>query len=104
VVENNVLRLGQEAITNAVKHAGARHIHVRLQFDEHQFSLTVVDDGRGFDPANPPRSEGGFGLVGMHGRAQELNGQLKIRTAPEQGTEVSFSVPLAAESNSPRTG
>jgi signal transduction histidine kinase len=95
IVESNVLRVGQEAITNAVKHAGARTINVSMAFAENQFTLSVEDDGRGFDPANPPRSEGGFGLVGMKGRADELNGQLKVRTAPNSGTEIILSVPLA---------
>lgn len=96
-IETNVLRLGQEAITNAVNHAQAKQITVTLEFGEKQFSLTVADDGRGFDPANPPPSEGGFGLTGMQERATELNGQLKIRSAPNQGTEISLHLPLAGE-------
>ena len=104
VIESNILRLGQEAITNAVKHAGATQISVKLEFGENQFSLLVVDDGRGFNPASPPPSEGGFGLVGMQGRANELNGQLKVRTAPNQGTEINLLIPLSGESNSTRTG
>jgi len=97
VTENNLLRVGQEAITNATKHARAKHIKVTLDFGEKQFSLTVVDDGCGFDPANPPSSEGGFGLVGMQERAIELRGKLKVRTAPNQGTEINLYAPLAGE-------
>ena len=97
VIENNFLRLGQEAITNAVKHAQAKQITVTVEFGERHFMLTVADDGRGFDPANPPASAGGFGLVGMKERAQELNGQLKVHSAPDQGTEISLSIPLAGE-------
>jgi signal transduction histidine kinase len=96
-IENNVLRLGQEAIANVVNHANAKQIKVTLEFGEKQFSLTVADDGRGFDPANPPPSEGGFGLVGMKERAKELNGKLKVRSAPNQGTEISLSIPLVGE-------
>jgi signal transduction histidine kinase len=103
-IESHILRLGQEAITNAVKHSRAQHLGVTLEFEETQFVLSVVDDGCGFDPAHPPPSEGGFGLVGMQGRAVDLSGQLKIRTAPGQGTEVCLSVSLAPEPNSPRTG
>ncbi len=95
VIENNFLRVGQEAVTNAVKHARAKHINLTLDFGGKQLSLTVVDDGCGFDPANPPVSEGGFGLVGMQERALELKGELKVRTVPNQGTEITLRVPLA---------
>jgi len=97
VIENNFLRIGQEAITNAVKHARAKHIKLTLNFGGKQLSLTVVDDGCGFDPANPPPSEGGFGLVGMQERALELKGELKVRTVPNQGTEIHLRVPLSGE-------
>jgi len=97
VVENNVLRLGQEAITNAVNHARAKKINVRLEFDPKHFFLTVIDDGRGFDSANPPPSSGGFGLVAMHARAKELNGKLEIRSTANQGTTVSLSLPLMGD-------
>jgi signal transduction histidine kinase len=96
-IENNVLRLGQEAITNAVKHAQAQQIRVKLEFGEKHFSITVGDDGQGFDPTNPPPSDGGFGLVGMQERAKELKGKLKVRSAPDQGTEISLSIPLVGE-------
>jgi signal transduction histidine kinase len=97
IIEDNILRLGQEAITNAVKHARARKISVTMDFGKNYYSLTVTDDGRGFDPANPPPSEGGFGLVGMQERADELKGKLKVRTAPNQGTEINFWIPLSDE-------
>lgn len=104
IIENNVLRLGQEAITNATKHAQAKHVNVILNFGEKQFTLTVVDDGCGFDLANPRSAEGGFGLIGMQERASELDGQLKVRTSPNQGTEINLHVPLAGEGESTRTG
>jgi signal transduction histidine kinase len=94
--ENNLLRLGQEAITNAIKHARAKNIRVMLEFGEKHFSLQVTDDGQGFDPSNPSPSEGGFGLVGMRERAKELQGELKIHTTPHQGTEISLWIPLAS--------
>jgi signal transduction histidine kinase len=95
VIENNLLRVGQEAITNAAKHARAKHIQVTLQFGETKFTLKVLDDGCGFDAASPQSREGGFGLVGMHERAVELKGELQVRTAPNQGTEISLQVPLS---------
>jgi signal transduction histidine kinase len=97
VIENNLLRIGQEAITNAAQHARAKEIRVMLDFDEKEFRLTVWDDGRGFDPAHPPKSEGGFGLVGMRERTVELKGDLQIRSALGEGAQVQLTVPLAGE-------
>jgi signal transduction histidine kinase len=95
IVENNVLRIGQEAITNATKHAKANRISVSMDFGEKQFSLTVKDDGKGFDHVEASSRSGGFGLVGMRERATELNGTLSVRRIPNAGTEVSLTVPLA---------
>jgi len=97
VVESNLLRVGQEAITNAAKHAQARHINVRLEFGEKQFQLTVSDDGRGFDPARTTSGTGGFGLMGMRERVAALQGELSFRSAPGRGTEVKLTIPLSGE-------
>ncbi len=95
-VENNLLRVGQEAINNAVRHAGAQTIHVLLAFDADSVRLSVHDDGRGFDPQPSDRSSSGhFGLVGMRERAEEMGGELTITSgAGDQGTDVSVTVPI----------
>jgi signal transduction histidine kinase len=92
VTENNLLRIGQEAITNSVSHAHARRIEVELQYQLKQVQLTVSDDGQGFDTENPPKSESGFGLVGMRERAAELHGKLAIQSN-SSGTRLKLSVP-----------
>ncbi len=97
VVENNLLRVGQEAITNATKHSSAKRIEVVLAYGEKQFRLGVQDDGLGFDTANPHKSGDAFGLVGMRERAGELNGELKIESAPGKGTKVVLTVPLPGD-------
>ncbi len=97
IIENNLLRVGQEAITNAARHARAKNLKVTLDFGERQFRLSVRDDGQGFDPANPPQSPGGFGLVGMRERARELKGDWQVRSQPGAGTEIILTVPLAGE-------
>lgn len=97
VLENNLLRVGQEAITNAARHARAKQLKVTLDFGEKQFRLTVWDNGRGFDPAKPPTSSGGFGLVGMKERAAEVKGELTIRSEPDRGTEIKLTVPLTGD-------
>lgn len=97
VVENNLLRVGQEAITNAFKHAQATEIRVTLEFGERNFQLLVQDNGRGFDPQKPAQRNGSFGLVGLQERATELQGELHIRSTPGQGTEVKLRGPLTSE-------
>ena len=77
VVEENLLRIGQEALTNVIKHAGASEVRVSLDFGPQAVTLRVKDNGRGFTPDNCPGSrEGHFGLLGISERAKRLNGQL----------------------------
>jgi signal transduction histidine kinase len=103
VIENNLLRVGQEAITNATKHARARNIKVKVEFSDTQFQLNVSDDGHGFDPAKRRSSAGGFGLVGMRERVAELQGELTIRSGPGQGSEINLTIPLVSEAPSLKT-
>ncbi|HEY9659486.1 MAG TPA: PAS domain-containing protein, partial [Allocoleopsis sp.] len=86
-VESNLLRIGQEALTNATRHAHADEIRVELVYDRDQFCLRVKDNGHGFGVGNIPASEG-FGLLGMSERAERIGAQLTIRSQPGQGTEI----------------
>jgi|GEM_PF-1311541 PAS domain S-box-containing protein len=86
-VENHLLRIGQEALTNAVKYAHATTIHIELVYEETQCFLRVKDDGQGFD-VSQVSLERGFGLIGMSERAERINGELIIQSQPGQGTEV----------------
>ncbi|MBD2059643.1 AAA family ATPase, partial [Oculatella sp. FACHB-28] len=86
-VENNLLRMGQEALTNAIRHANADEIRVELAYDRDQFCLRVKDNGQGFGVGSIPSSEG-FGLLGMSERAERIGAQLTIRSQPGQGTEI----------------
>jgi signal transduction histidine kinase len=97
IIENDLLRVGQEAITNAAKHARATQIDVILEFNEKSLLLVVRDNGKGFDVTNPAKSGGGFGLVGMRERAQELNGKLELHSSPDKGTEVALRIPLMSD-------
>lgn len=96
VIENNLLRVGQEAISNALKHSHATRISVTLEFSEKQFRLIIRDNGRGFNVEKPGSSDGGFGLVGMRERAAELKGELTVRS-DEHGTEIVLAVPVSGE-------
>jgi signal transduction histidine kinase len=94
-VENNLLRIGQEAVNNAVRHSGAGNISVRLQFDATSVRLSVRDDGRGFDPeAGAGGPNGHFGLVGMRERAREMGGEVRVAARPGGGCEVEVGVPV----------
>ncbi len=86
-VENNLLRMGQEALTNAIRHANADEIRVGLVYDRDQVCLRVKDNGQGFGVGSMPSSKG-FGLLGMSERAERIGAQLTIRSQPGQGTEI----------------
>jgi ligand-binding sensor domain-containing protein/signal transduction histidine kinase len=96
-VENNLLRIGQEAVGNAVRHAQAKTVTVSLDFGVREVRLEVKDDGRGFDAAGYDGGKGGhFGLVGMRERAEQMGGNASVRSEPGSGTEVVVSVPIEA--------
>ncbi|MES2463213.1 MAG: C1 family peptidase [Armatimonadota bacterium] len=86
--EDNLLRLGLEAVTNALKHAHPHTVRIRLVFSEGDVSLVVRDDGDGFSPQ--PRT--GFGLLGMQERADRIGGRFGLSSSPGFGTEVQVTV------------
>jgi ligand-binding sensor domain-containing protein/signal transduction histidine kinase len=96
LVEDNLLRIGQEAINNAVKHAGAQKIFVRLLFDAAQVQLSVQDDGCGFEgEATAKETSAHFGVIGMRERATQIGGTLAIHANKGSGTEVVIDVPIS---------
>jgi PAS domain S-box-containing protein len=97
-VENNLLRIGQEALTNAIKYADAHEIRVELVYEATQCSLQIKDDGRGFGVGSIP-SEGGFGLLGISERAERIGAQLTIHSQPGQGTAIIVIVNQAGTSS-----
>lgn len=86
-VENNLLRIGQEALTNAIRYAHATKIHIELVYEETQCLLRIQDDGQGFAVDQISLSKG-FGLLGMSERAEQIGGELMIKSQPGQGTEI----------------
>jgi signal transduction histidine kinase len=89
-VESTVYRLVQEALNNAVKHAGAERVSVAIVEDQASVNVTVRDDGAGFRVDGTHR---GFGLLGMRERAELVGGSLRIESAPGRGTTVSARIP-----------
>ena len=91
-LETGVYRIVQESLTNAVKHGGARRASVEVLEHDHRITVTVRDDGAGFDL---DASTAGFGLTGMRERAELLGGKLTVTSAPGAGTTVGVSLPAA---------
>lgn len=95
-VSATLLRIAQEALSNAARHARATRVGVTLSFLGDEVILDIRDDGAGFDPlALPERSRtGGFGLPGMRARAERMAGCLAVESEPGRGTALSARVPL----------
>lgn len=92
-IEDNLLRIGQEAVTNAIKHAGAQHLRVELSYVSDSVKLRVQDNGCGFDSSHGSPN-GHFGLIGMRERVTQMGGQLSITSRQNEGTEIMVEVPL----------
>ena len=90
-VEEQLYRLGQEALANVVKHARASRARVRIAAAGGTVSVEVTDDGRGFDPATVGPEH--FGLRSMRGRAADLGGRLEVTSIPDGGTVLRVEVP-----------
>ncbi|MBD1850980.1 PAS domain S-box protein [Leptolyngbya sp. FACHB-711] len=89
--ENNLLRIGQEAFTNAIKYAQAKEIQIELVYEPTSCHLRIKDNGRGFE-ANTTTLSRGFGLLGMTERAEHIGALLSIESQLGQGTAVIVSI------------
>jgi signal transduction histidine kinase/ligand-binding sensor domain-containing protein len=94
-VQNQLLRIGQEAVINAVRHARATQIRLDLEFTARDVILRVSDNGRGFD-TRVPDAEAHYGLTTMRERTAEVGGELRLTTGPGLGTAVEVIVPTRA--------
>ena len=91
--EMNLLRIGQEAVANAVKHGHARQVFIELRYEPIAVCLTISDDGQGF-AAGQPSPTGHFGLLDMRERAQSMGSHLRVVSEPGCGTRIAVEVPL----------
>jgi signal transduction histidine kinase len=97
-IELQLLRIIQEALSNARKHSGAHHARVELRQNDRSISASVEDDGTGFDPAARARAAfPQFGLAIMKERAESIGGSLDLDSSPGNGTKVKIDIPLTAE-------
>jgi signal transduction histidine kinase len=92
--EHHLLRIGLEALTNAVKHGEPARIDIELQFQPDATTLVVADDGKGVAPAVEGEISGShFGLLGIRERVIKLGGVLQIQSTPGKGTRLTVVVP-----------
>jgi len=96
--ENNIFRIVQEAINNAIKYSDTKKIEVMLKQTEANMVITVKDDGKGFDEkmveARSMNIESGRGFFNMYERTEYISGHLDVKSAPGQGTTVILTVPV----------
>jgi signal transduction histidine kinase len=96
-VQQELMRICQEGVNNAILHANARQIWVKFEVDMRKhLHLAIGDDGDGFDVRDTRKSNDGthFGLVGLSERAKRIGGKLEIRSQPGLGTELELILPL----------
>jgi signal transduction histidine kinase len=91
--EAEVLRIAQEALNNALRHAGPARIELRMEARDGRLIVTVADDGAGFDPNEPGLRSRRLGLTSMEERARALGGTLAVVSRPGEGTTVTLEVP-----------
>lgn len=89
---HHLVCIGQEAVTNAIRHSGGSLVHVCLKYDDDCLNLAVRDNGRGFQVPDPSVRNGHFGIPVMQERSRKLGGTFRIQTSPGSGTEISLKV------------
>ena len=93
-VEGQLMRIAQEAVTNAVRHAEAKRVEIQLKFSTAGVVLTVQDNGRGFSGEPASVQDGHYGIAGMQERAQEIGGTLTVSSEEGSGTQVRVEVAM----------
>ncbi|MBI2910311.1 MAG: HAMP domain-containing protein [Chloroflexi bacterium] len=95
-LETALFRIVQEAVSNVIKHADARRVHLQLEFAPESVSVSIEDDGRGFHPETVGQ---GFGLAGMRERASLVGGFLSLTSSPGRGTHITVTIPTPERAN-----
>ena len=90
-----LFRIVQEGLNNVIQHANAKHVTLELTAGGGEYTFTLEDDGRGFDP-NSARDGWPHGIMGMQQRVRALGGKFSLESAPGRGTTLRVTVPAAA--------
>jgi ligand-binding sensor domain-containing protein/signal transduction histidine kinase len=94
-LENEVLRIAQEALANVVRHSRATRVELNLRYHPNELTLTISDNGVGFQATDTTLpAQGHFGLQGMRERAVQIGGTLNVESSPKSGTTVTLQAPL----------
>jgi signal transduction histidine kinase len=93
--EHELLRIAQEAVSNAVRHAQPRHVQIALGAETEYLQLSVTDDGCGMHELPEQYAQQGFGLTNMRERAHAIGGEWQISSRPGAGTRIDVRVPIA---------
>lgn len=97
-VQRQVLRIAQEAVVNAVRHASPTKITVEMTFEGDAVHLRVTDNGHGFNPEMPtPSGESHWGMSIMRERVEQIGGRFSVSSAPNRGTRIEIVAPAPAE-------
>jgi signal transduction histidine kinase len=102
--EHHLLRIGLEALTNALKHGRATRIEIELRFAPDSTNLIVTDNGQGLESAERATGGAHFGLQGVRERVDKLGGMLDIDSSPGAGTRLAVMIPTHAIASGVRTG
>jgi signal transduction histidine kinase len=98
-VEDDFLRICEEAITNAARHANPTEVEVMLEYLSKELRLRIRDNGRGFEPnGSDGAKDGHFGLLGIRERTKRIGGNLSLTSQPGNGTEILVTVSSPLES------
>ena len=97
-MQNELFRVAEEALNNALKHAAASAVWVIIRSGDGTATLEIADNGRGFDPATAADSRG-MGLTNMRERMEKLGGRLEIDSSPEKGTTIRVSMNIGNETH-----
>lgn len=89
---HHLVCIGQEAVTNAIRHAESSNIHIALRYEDDCLSLTIRDNGKGFHSSSAAIRAGHFGIPVMEERARKLGGTLRLNSSEGHGTEVAVTV------------
>ncbi len=92
LVENNLLRIAQEGLINALRHANPRNVWLKLDYGPDRLRVEVADDGCGFEVDAALGAPGHFGLIGIRERAREANGELTLTASPGHGARIMIEV------------
>ena len=100
-METHLLRIGQEAVSNAARHSQATRIELQMHYEPTRITLAVDDDGSGFDITTTSADTTHFGLSGMKERADKIGGTLIISSSPDDGTTVTITAPVSENQRQP---